>query len=48
MTGDHCAFCKPCCCRGCNPWFWFVVGWTNVALAIRNPNAARWLLGEAT
>jgi hypothetical protein len=41
----HCFACDPCCCDVCNPWTPFLRSWAGLAIAIRNPSAARWLLG---
>lgn len=43
---SHCFACSPCCCLSCNPWSCFLGAWDGLAIAIRNPSAARWLLGE--
>ena len=44
---SHCFACTPCCCRACDPWSTFLRAWDGFCLAVRNPRAAKWLLGEA-
>jgi hypothetical protein len=47
MIATHCFFCTPCCCQDCDPWTYFTRSWDGLALAVRNPAAARWFLGVA-
>jgi hypothetical protein len=42
---SHCFACNPCCCDACNPWSAFLWSWHGLGIAVRNPSAARWLLG---
>jgi hypothetical protein len=44
VSVTHCPWCRPCCCVVCNPWEQFIRSWAGLALAIRNPGAAMWLV----
>lgn len=34
---SHCPWCRPCCCRVCDPWTHFCHVWMNLHLAIKYP-----------